>query len=228
MSLIERLNALKEELDPGGCTLVAVSKTKPPSLIMEAYDAGHRDFGENKVQDLAAKYEELPRDIRWHMIGHLQRNKVKYIAPFVQLIHGVDSEKLLREIDKEAGKNDRVIECLFQVHIASEATKFGFDSTELFDLIRSGNLAQYGNVRMKGLMGMATFTDDDNLVRQEFRRLSDLFNSIKQEVNLNNFDFTILSMGMSGDYKIALEEGSNMVRIGTTIFGERNYLTQAV
>ena len=212
---------IKKDL-PEHCVLVAVSKTKPNSDIQEAYDVGQRDFGENKVQELAKKAEELPSDIRWHMIGHLQRNKVKYLAPFVHLIHGVDSLKLLKEINKQGNKADRVIQCLLQVHIAEEETKFGFDEQELLDLIEDKDFNDFENVKIIGLMGMATFTDNQTQVRREFKRLKSLFDQLK-DTDHAKLQMQILSMGMSGDYPIALEEGSNMVRIGSAIFGERNY-----
>ncbi len=216
-----QLTDLKKSL-PEACTLVAVSKTKPDADILEAYQTGHLDFGENKVQELTKKAEELPKDIRWHMIGHLQRNKVKYIAPFVHLIHGVDSFKLLKEINKQGKKTDRVIDCLLQIHIAEEDTKFGLDKNELLEILESDDLKEMTHIRVTGLMGMATNTDDEEQVRREFRGLKNLFDEIK------NSDHTIvqintLSMGMSGDYTIAIEEGSSMVRIGSAIFGSRNY-----
>jgi len=225
MGVADSIAILLDELKPQNCTLVAVSKTKPPELILEAYGIGHRDFGENKVQDLVAKYEHLPKDIQWHMIGHLQRNKVKYIAPFVHLIHGVDSEKLLIEVNKQAKINDRILHCLLQVHIAEEQSKFGFDEDEILDFINSGRLNDNSYVKVVGLMGMATFTDDEQQVRREFRTLKTLFDKIKSNDPQPNVVMNSLSMGMSGDYKIALEEGSNMVRIGTTIFGERKLKT---
>lgn len=218
-SIKDRLQAISNEL-PDDCTLVAVSKTKSNEAILEAYEAGHRDLGENKVQELVAKAEALPDDIRWHMIGHLQRNKVKYIAPFVHLIHGVDTPKLLREINKQALKNERVIDCLIQVHIGSEETKFGFSESETVELLRGNDLKELSYVRVKGLMGMATYTSDESQIASEFRKLKDLYNSLGDS-NLENVVFEVLSMGMSGDYKIALQEGSNMVRIGSSIFGAR-------
>jgi len=195
-------------------TLVAVSKTKQNSAIIEAYQIGQRIFGENKVQELVQKFEELPKDINWHMIGHLQTNKVKYIAPFVSLIHGVDSVKLLKEINKRAKQNNRVIDCLLQVHIATESTKFGFDISEVNEAINSTN--EYQNIRIVGLMGMATFTDNKLQVIQEFSSLKTVFDTVKNE------HITTLSMGMSGDYQLATEQGSNMVRVGSAIFGDRN------
>ena len=195
-------------------TLVAVSKTRQNSAIIEAYQLGQRIFGENKVQELVQKYEKLPKDIYWHMIGHLQTNKVKFIAPFISLIHGVDSVKLLKEINKKAKQNNRVIDCLLQVHIATESTKFGFDISELNNAINSAN--EYQNIRIVGLMGMATFTDNKQQVIQEFSSLKIVFDTVKNE------HITTLSMGMSGDYQLAIEQGSNMVRVGSAIFGHRN------
>lgn len=215
------LEAIKDQL-PENCTLVAVSKTKPSSVILTAYEAGQRHFGENKVQELTKKAEELPKDIQWHMIGHLQRNKVKYIAPFVHLIHGVDSLKLLKEINKQGEKVNRVIHCLLQVHIAEEETKFGFDEKELVNLLGSEEFASMKYVQINGLMGMATFTEDTDQVRREFKSLKNLFEQFKNSDHAH-LQMNTLSMGMSGDYLLALEEGSNMVRIGSSIFGERNY-----
>ena len=200
-------------------TLVAVTKTKSPEEIMEAYNAGHREFGENKVQELTQKAEVLPKDIHWHMIGHLQRNKVKYIAPIVSLIHSVDSLKLLREINKQGQKCQRIIPCLLQIHIAEESTKFGLDENELFDIIESEEFKTLDHIIIEGLMGMATFTEDTDKVRREFQFLSEVFQRLKSSLpNINT-----LSMGMSSDYEVAIEEGSTMVRIGSSIFGERNY-----
>lgn len=211
----EAYQKIHEELRLSDITLVAVSKTKPVEDILALYDLGHRDFGENYVQELVEKAEQLPNDIRWHFIGHLQTNKVKSIVPFIYLIHGIDSLKLLKEIDKQAEKNKRIIDCLLQVHIAQEETKFGFDEAELFGL----DLKQFPNVRIKGLMGMASLTDDINKIRIEFKSLKILFEKLKTQ----NPELSILSTGMSADYKIAIEEGSNMVRIGSLLFGERNY-----
>ena len=208
------LQALK-----GKATLVAVSKTKPIEDIQALYDLGQRDFGENYVQELVDKEALLPKDIRWHFIGHLQSNKVKFIAPFVHLIHGVDSENLLKEMEKQAVKNKKVIDCLLQIHIATEETKFGFSSTELEDL----QIGKFANLLIRGLMGLASFSQDLNLVRNEFRELKKIFNEMQSTINLQPTTFKILSMGMSGDYQIALEEGSNMIRIGSLLFGERNY-----
>ena len=200
---------------PKSVTLVAVSKTKPNAAIMEAYDAGHRVFGENKVQDMVAKSEELPSDIQWHMIGHLQTNKVKFIAPFVSLIHGVDSLKLIKEIDKRAAQNNRIIDCLLQIHIAEEETKFGLSDTEATQVLDYAK--HLPNVRVKGLMGMATNTINESIVRNEFASLKELFLKF-QSVNI---DLQIISMGMSNDFEIAIEQGSTMVRVGSAIFGQR-------
>ncbi|WP_373074968.1 YggS family pyridoxal phosphate-dependent enzyme [Zeaxanthinibacter enoshimensis] len=217
MNIEKNLKSIKEDL-PAEVTLVAVSKTKSTSMIMEAYNAGQRDFGENKVQEMTAKWEELPKDIRWHMIGHVQRNKVKYMSDFVSLIHGVDSHRLLVEIDKRARNSERIIDCLLQVHIAEEESKFGFDEAEIIELLDSGKLESLKNVRLLGLMGMATFTEDSEQVRREFRGLKKLYDRLKERLP----DFRELSMGMSGDYQIGIEEGSTMVRIGSSIFGARN------
>lgn len=217
MSIAQNLKEIIAEI-PANVTLVAVSKTKPESDILEAYEIGHRDFGENKVQELVAKKDKLPGDIRWHMIGHLQRNKVKYIADFVSLIHGVDSLRLLKEIDKRAGQAGRVIDCLLQMHIAEESTKFGLDPEELQDILEANPTLQYPHVRIRGLMGMATFTDDREQVKREFDTLKSLFDQWQPGLE----DFDILSMGMSGDYNIAIASGSTMVRIGSSIFGARN------
>ena len=205
---------INDELRLSNITLVAVSKTKPIEDILALYNLGQRDFGENYVQELAEKAEKLPTDVRWHFIGHLQSNKVRSIVPFIYLIHGVDSLKLLKEINKQAEKYKRVIDCLLQVHIAQEETKFGFDETVLLGL----DLKQFPNVRIKGLMGMASLTEDINKIRIEFRSLKTLFEKLKAQ----NPELSLLSMGMSADYKIALEEGSNMVRIGSLLFGERD------
>ena len=207
--------ALNEELRLSKITLVAVSKTKPVEDILELYNLGHRDFGENYVQELVEKAESLPKDIRWHFIGHLQTNKVKLIVPFVYLIHAVDSLKLLKEINKQAEKQSRVIHCFLQVHIAQEETKFGFDENELFSL----DISQFENAKIDGLMGMASLSDDMNKVRPEFTHLKTLFKKLQS----SNPQLKILSMGMSSDYKIAIEEGSNLVRIGGLLFGERKY-----
>ncbi len=215
MSIAKNLEKLKSEL-PKEVSLVAVSKTKPKEDVLEAYNTGQRDFGENKVQELVDKAEELPKDIQWHMIGHLQRNKVKYLVDFVHLIHGVDSEKLLKEIQKRAEKIDRKVNCLLQVHIAEESSKFGFSEEEILELLRHERFLEYPNVNVQGLMGMATFTDNQDQVGREFQSLSKIYKAYADE-----FNWSYLSMGMSGDYKIALDKGSNMVRIGSSIFGSR-------
>ncbi|RLZ08025.1 YggS family pyridoxal phosphate-dependent enzyme [Faecalibacter macacae] len=217
MSIKDNLNQIQQTI-PSHVTLVAVSKTKPVEDLQEAYDAGMRDFGENKIQEMCDKYEVLPKDIRWHMIGHVQTNKVKYMAPFVHLIHGVDSLKLLKEINKQAEKNNRVIDVLLQVFIADEETKFGLDAEELNDIL-SNEIQNLPNVKVVGVMGMATFTDDENQIREEFKSLKQLFD---QHQN-NHPEMKVVSMGMSGDYQMAIEEGSTMVRIGSSIFGHRNY-----
>lgn len=214
-----------QNLKPG-VELVAVSKTKPEEEIMALYSAGHRDFGENKVQELARKAMNLPGDIKWHMIGHLQTNKVKYIAPFVHLIHAVDSLKLLKIINKEASKNSRVIDCLLQMHIATEETKYGMDETELRELLEDHDLRGLDHINITGLMGMATFTEDLNLIREEFRKLKTIFDRVKKEYFPGMDDFNRLSMGMSNDFQIAVEEGATIIRIGSLIFGERNYSNQ--
>ncbi|MBE0653977.1 MAG: YggS family pyridoxal phosphate-dependent enzyme [Bacteroidales bacterium] len=208
---------------PERVKLVAVSKTKPREDIMALYNLGHRIFGENKVQDLVSKAETLPSDIQWHMIGHLQSNKVKYLVPFVSLIHSVDSIKLLETIEKEGAKRNRRIDCLLQVHIALEETKFGFSEEEVMELVNSNKISQFQFVNIRGLMGMATFTEDMEKVRQEFRNLKTIFENIRKNPGFRRDDFSELSMGMSGDYPVAIEEGSTMIRIGSLIFGERNY-----
>lgn len=218
MRIAENLLEIKEKL-PENVQLIAVSKTRSTDEIMEAYEAGQRDFGENKVQEMAAKYELLPKDIRWHMIGHLQRNKVKYIAGFVHLIHGVDSLRLLEEIDRRAKLSNKSINCLLQVHIAEETTKFGFDPEEIVNLLKGNELSKLGHVNIRGLMGMATFTNDSEQILREFRILKQLFD---HQIH-GQFEDAVLSMGMSGDYKLAIEAGSTMVRIGSSIFGERTY-----
>ena len=215
MNISENINQFKKEL--GDVTLVAISKTKPEEDILEAYHAGQRIFGENKIQEMTEKWEQLPKDIEWHMVGHVQRNKVKYMAPFVGLIHAVDSFKLLKEVNKEAAKNDRIINCLLQIKIAEEDSKFGISKEEAREILESAESAKLNNVKITGLMGMATFTEDEAQVKQEFLYLKRMLDELK-----NNFpNLKILSMGMSGDYKIAVECGSNMVRIGSAIFGER-------
>jgi pyridoxal phosphate enzyme (YggS family) len=206
--------------------LVAVSKTKPNEDIMSLYQLGQRDFGENYVQELVDKAASLPSDIHWHFIGHLQSNKVKYIAPFVHLIHGVDSEKLLIEINKQAQKNNRVIDVLLQVHIATEETKFGFDEMALLELIGSDRIAQYTHVKIRGLMGMASFSDDQKLIQKEFFSLKTIYNKCAQSLLLPAFD--ILSMGMSSDYSLAIEHGSTLVRVGSLLFGARDYKKESI
>ena len=216
----ENLNKIKNDI-PKGVTLVAVSKTKPNHLIEEAYAAGQRHFGENRVQELEEKHAVLPKDICWHMIGHLQSKKVKKIAPFVHLIHGVDSFKLLQEINKQALKNNRTIDCLLQFHIAQEATKFGFSIEEVQEILKSSEFLTLNNVRILGVMGMATFTECNEQVHSEFGVLKDYFDELKANYSDVLPDFTEVSMGMSGDFKIAIEEGSTMVRVGSSIFGSR-------
>lgn len=218
--IASKITTLKENL-PNDVTLVAVSKTKPIAAITEAYEAGQRIFGENKAQELQEKYDALPKDIIWHFIGHLQTNKVKYIAPFVDLIHSIDSEKLLKEVDKEAKKNNRIIPCLLQFHIAEEETKFGFSFEEVKELLESDNFLQYQNIQLVGVMGMASFTEDEELIRSEFQTLHDYFQVIKSHYFKFNTDFKEISMGMSGDYQLAIEQGSTLIRLGSTIFGSR-------
>lgn len=219
--IADKLQQFKDELETYSCTLIPVSKTKPNELLLEAYNSGNRIFGENKVQELVTKQEELPKDIEWHYIGHLQRNKVKYLAPFVHLIHAVDSLRLLNTINKEGKKNDRVINCLLQVHIATEENKFGFSEEELLALIESGDMDKLTNLRVVGLMGMATLSLDEELIRKEFKFLASLKSKLDSMTLPENIIMKELSMGMTNDYKIALEEGSTMVRIGTAIFGAR-------
>lgn len=223
--IAENINRYRDLLAGTNCKLIAISKTKPLPLLQDAYDVGQRDFGENKVQELANKYEELPKDIQWHMVGHLQRNKVKYIAPFVHLIHSVDSLRLLDTIEKEGTKADREIGVLLQVHIAKEEAKFGFDRQDLIDLIESEKMAQLPHIKVQGLMGMATNTKDKNQIAAEFRGLKALFDELNTQYNLSLKE---LSMGMSGDFNIAMAEGSTMIRIGTDIFGARDYANQVV
>jgi pyridoxal phosphate enzyme (YggS family) len=222
MNIRNNIEKFTQSLPPG-CRLIAVSKTQPTEKILEAYHAGQRVFGENKVQELSAKYEALPKDIQWHMIGHLQSNKVKYITPFISLIHSVDSVKLLQEIDKQARKANRIIDCLLQIHIAEEETKFGFSEEEAFQLFQSETITHLSNIKITGLMGMATLTENVDQVRKEFRGLRSLFEKIKSQYANDRVDMEELSMGMSSDYTIAIEEGSTYIRIGTAIFGERNY-----
>lgn len=219
MSVALQIEKIKKEI-PSYVKLVAVSKTKPISLLQEAYDAGHRIFGENKIQEMTEKWEQLPKDICWHMIGHVQTNKVKYMAPYVGLIHGVDSLKLLLEINKQAKKNNRVIDCLLQIFIAEEESKFGLNQEELSEILDHPEFYNWKNINIVGLMGMASFTEDKSQIQKEFCTLKEIYDMIKSKyTNLNSFE--ILSMGMSGDYEIAIENGSNMVRIGSKIFGSR-------
>lgn len=223
MSVAENLVSIKKEL-PSHVTLVAVSKTKPNDLIDEAYQAGQRDFGENYVQELVDKQLQLPKDIRWHFIGHLQSNKVKYIAPFVHLIHGVDSVKLLKEINKQGEKFNKIINCLIQIYIAKEETKFGLDALELENLFMSADFKALRHIKVCGLMGMATNTENEDVIKQEFLSLSKLAKYINATFGKQvNLQMDIVSMGMSGDYKLAIECGSNMIRVGSSIFGQRNY-----
>ncbi|TKS56151.1 YggS family pyridoxal phosphate-dependent enzyme [Mesohalobacter halotolerans] len=213
----KNLKTIKDKLGDE-ITLVAVSKTKPNEDILEAYETGHRDFGENKIQEMTDKYEALPKDIRWHMIGHVQRNKVKYMAKYVHLIHAVDRLKLLKEINKRAKNEERVIQCLLQLKIAEEDSKFGLEKNDLLDILESDALKTYEHVKIVGLMGMATFTDDETQIHREFTQLENLYFDLKDKHN-----FTTLSMGMSGDYELALEHQNTMVRIGSKIFGKRDY-----
>lgn len=222
MSIASNLESIEKRLKGTGCRLVAVSKTKPVSVIMEAYRTGFSRFGENRVQELTEKYRSLPKDIEWHMIGHLQTNKVKMIASFVSMIHAVDSLKLANEINKQAAKYERSIPCLLQVHIAEEESKFGFEQESLVEMITTGNFDRFSRLKIAGLMGMATFTEDKELIRGEFRKLKQLFEQIKSLHTPPNFDIKELSMGMSNDFEIAIEEGSTLIRIGSSIFGARN------
>ena len=223
MNLSEKINNIQKTL-PAGVRLVAVSKYHPASLMQEAYDAGQRIFGESHVQELVAKHDALPKDIEWHFIGHLQTNKVKYIAPFVSLIHAVDSERLLIEIDKQAKRCGRTIPVLLQVHVAKETTKFGFTPDELLNFMENGDWRQYTNIRFSGIMCMATNTDDEALIASEFEQAKTLFHRIKEKYFSDSDTFNECSWGMSGDYPIAIEHGSTLIRIGSMIFGERTYL----
>jgi pyridoxal phosphate enzyme (YggS family) len=220
MSISENLSHIHREIGPA-VSLVAVSKTKPVEAILEAYHAGQRVFGENKVQEMTDKWNLLPKDISWHLIGHLQTNKVKYIAPYVSLIHSVDSIKLLSEINKQAAKHNRIIPCLLQFHIAQEETKFGFSKEEAEIIIQSEEYLSMQNISIVGVMGMASFVSDENQVRQEFKSLNSIFSYLKNSFFKSSSDFKIISMGMSGDYQVAIEEGSNMIRVGSSIFGTR-------
>ncbi len=220
MSIHNNLLEIKSTL-PSDVTLVAVSKTKPVADLMEAYHAGQRIFGENKIQEMTEKWEQMPKDIEWHMIGHVQTNKVKFMAEYVSLIHGVDSMKLLEEINKQAQKHNRVIDCLLQIYIAEEESKFGLDENELEEMLKQVQHEEMQNIKIVGLMGMATFTDNQNQIKKEFLRLKSIFDKY-QPLNTEHCQLNTLSMGMSGDYKLAIDCGSNMVRIGSSIFGNRN------
>jgi pyridoxal phosphate enzyme (YggS family) len=220
MSIAKNLTEIKSQL-PAHVTLVAVSKTKPVDDLMEAYNAGQRIFGENKIQEMTEKWEQMPKDIEWHMIGHVQTNKVKFMAEYVSLIHGVDSLKLLQEINKQAKKHNRVIDCLLQIHIAEEETKFGLDEEELNYILTSDDYNSLENIRIVGLMGMATFTENQNQIEKEFNHLKSIFDKLSKIPFTHNLKPNILSMGMSGDYQLAISCGSTMVRIGSSIFGAR-------
>jgi pyridoxal phosphate enzyme (YggS family) len=224
MNIAENIDRIKANL-PEKVRLIAVSKTKPTELLLEAYKHGQRAFGENKVQEMVWKYEELPKDIEWHFIGHLQSNKIKYIAPFVHMIHGVDSFKLLKCIDLEAKKVGRIIPCLLQFYIAEEETKFGLSINEAIEMLNSQEYKLLGNIQISGVMGMATYTDDETQIQKEFACLKAYFDQLKSGYFADQPEFKEISMGMSGDYLIAIEEGSTMVRIGSTIFGERSYIS---
>ncbi len=221
MSITANISAIKKELGNSSIKLIAVSKTKPVESIMEAYDAGQRVFGENMVQELAEKQEKLPKDIEWHLIGHLQTNKVKYIAEFISLIHSVDSLKLLQEINKQALKHNRVIDCLLQLEIADEDTKYGMELPEAIELLRSEEFAELKNIRICGVMGIATLTDNPKVTAEEFYELNMFFKGLKDTFFRKDPAFKEISMGMSGDYKLAIEKGSTMIRLGSTIFGNR-------
>lgn len=221
MSIGANISAIKEELKNTKVKLIAVSKTKPAESIAEAYDAGQRVFGENTVQELVEKYDALPKDIEWHLIGHLQSNKVKYIAPFISMIHSVDSLKLAQEINKQALKNGRVIDCLLQIYIADEDTKFGLDFAEAIELLRSEEFKELKNIRIRGVMGIATLTENQRMIKDEFYELKTFFTGLKETFFRKDADFTEISMGMSGDYKLAIEQGSTMIRLGSTLFGVR-------
>ncbi len=218
----ENLSVIKDTI-PYGVKLIAVSKTKPVSDLQECYDAGQRIFGENKALEMRDKHEQLPKDIQWHFIGHLQTNKIKYIIPFVSLIHSIDSIGLLEAVNKEAAKRERKVDCLLQFHIAQEETKFGLSIEEAEDILQSAEYQNFSNIRICGVMGMATFTDDVDQIRNEFKTLKDIFNILKERYFKDSEHFKEISMGMSDDYPIAIEEGSTMVRIGSKIFGARNY-----
>lgn len=221
MSIAANISAIKKEIGTRNVKLIAVSKTKPVESILEAYEAGHRLFGENMVQELVEKHEKLPKDIEWHLIGHLQTNKVKYIASFINLIHSVDSLKLIQEINKQAFKNNRIIDCLLQLVIADEETKFGMDMAEAIELLRSNEFQELKNVRICGVMGIATFTDNPKMTAEEFYELKTFFNGLKDTFFRKDPAFKEISMGMSGDYNLAIEKGSTLIRLGSTIFGGR-------
>ena len=227
MSIAKNLTQIKSQL-PAHVTLVAVSKTKPVADLMEAYTAGQRIFGENKIQEMTEKWEQMPKDIEWHMIGHVQTNKVKFMAEYVSLIHGVDSLKLLQEINKQAKKHNRVIDCLLQIHIAEEETKFGLDVEELNHILSSDEFKNLENIRIVGLMGMATFTENQNQIEKEFNHLKSIFDKLRKIPFTQNLQPNILSMGMSGDYQLAISCGSTMVRIGSSIFGTRNQKNEKI
>ena len=222
MDIAKNIEEIKSDL-PKGVKLVAVSKTKPNEAILEAYQTGHRMFGENKAQELIRKQPELPGDIEWHFIGHLQSNKVKYIAPFVSMVHSIDSFKILKTVNKEARKNDRVIPCLLQFHIAEEESKYGLTEADAREILESEAYKNMQNISVAGVMGMATFTDDSEKVRKEFKKLKSIFNELKKNYFADQPEFKEISMGMSDDYQVAVEEGSTIVRVGSKIFGERNY-----
>lgn len=224
MSIADKLLHIKSKL-PESVTLVAVSKTKPVSDLMQAYETGQRVFGENKIQEMTEKYQQMPKDIEWHMIGHVQSNKVKYMIPYVKLIHGVDSLKLLKEINRQASRWRKKVNCLLQIHIAEEETKFGFDESELNEVLKQIETEKLENIIIVGLMGMATFTDNEEIIKREFKHLKTIFDFNQKQFEIapqENIKLEILSIGMSGDYQIAVQEGSTMVRIGSSIFGERN------
>jgi PLP dependent protein len=222
-TIAKNIQKINESLTNTSAKLIAVTKTKPISDLMEAYNAGFKRFGENKVQEMVEKYEAMPKDIEWHMIGHLQSNKVKYMASFVSLIHSVDSLKLLEEINKQAAKNQRVIPCLLQIYIAKEETKFGLSQTEAIELIESDSFKEMKNIKIVGLMGMASNVTDNQIVRTEFASLKLFFDRLKTKYQMPNFNLTEISMGMSSDYPIAVEEGSSLIRVGSAIFGNRDY-----
>ncbi len=221
MSITQNIQYFNQLLENTPCRLIAVTKTKPVAMLQEAYEAGCKQFGENRVQEMMEKYEQLPGDIDWHLIGHLQTNKVKYIAPFVRLIHSIDSLKLLQEVNKQGAKYNRVIECLLQIYIAQEETKFGLSFEEAEALLQSPEAAQLANIRIVGLMGMATLTDSREQIRREFRGLKQFFEQLKTKTLPANTEMKELSMGMSGDYQLALQEGSTLIRVGSSIFGTR-------